>query len=126
MAITGITRNFHSASVQFGAAASLSGSMAHAGRPIIGMIAPQSWTAACLLFEVAACTGGTFHKLYSDNGNFLVQMNFSASRAYAASSVLDKLAPFAAFRLVSGSVNSGTLQGIQQASARSFVFFTEG
>jgi hypothetical protein len=126
MARLGVTRNWESASIGIDASASLSGSLIHAGRPILGMAMPQNWTAASILFEVMACPGGTWHRLRSDDANAYVQMQASGSCAYAACSVLDKVGPFWAFRLVSGSIKTNAFEGIQQASARTFAVFFEG
>uniref|UniRef100_A0A6M3IUB1 Uncharacterized protein n=1 Tax=viral metagenome TaxID=1070528 RepID=A0A6M3IUB1_9ZZZZ len=123
---TSISRNWASASIGFDASASISGSLLSFGRPIVSLAMPQNWTPACILFEVQACPGGTFHRLRSDDGATYVQMMGAASSAMGASLILDKVGSWHAFRMLSGSVNSGAIEGIQQACARTFAFFLEG
>lgn len=122
MAIKGMIRNWESACIQIAATSSLSGSLIHAGRPVIGIMMPDEWTAASVGFHVSACPGGTFRPLYSDD-NELVVTEGNACRALSACKCLDKLAPWWAFKIMSGSVNTDR---DDQAAARTFAIFYEG
>ena len=118
---TGLIRNWQSASVQIANACAVSGSIIHAGRPVIGIMMPEAWTGSRIGFQVAACSGGTFRELYSDD-NQEVLATVGASRAVAASARLDKLAPWYAMKVVSGCKGSQENQG----AARTLVIFYEG
>ena len=119
-----MTRNWYSASVRIGAGSgsSISSSMLIAGRPIIGILMPEAWTAASLSFDVSACEGGTFYPLYDDGGN---EITFSptASTAIANNTKLEKLSSWYGMRIRSGC---GVASAVSQAAARTFVIFQQG
>lgn len=118
---TGMRRNWVSARVQIASSCAVSGSIIHAGRPVIGIMMSDEWTGSTLGFQVAACPGGTFRELYSDS-NEEVLATVGASRAVAASDCLDKLAPWYALKCVSGCKEAQE----NQAAARTLVIFYEG
>ena len=117
-----ITRNWEAIQATIANASSISGCVINAGRPIVGLLMPEVWTAACVTFDVAACEGGTFYELYSD-GNQVVRMNGAACRAMAPCLILDKLASWWAFRIRSGC---GAASPTDQGAARVFTAFLQG
>ena len=122
MPISGMIRNWQSASLSIAAGSSLSASLIVAGRPIVGLLMPEFWTAASMSFDVSACPGGTFYPLYSDSGTEMA-MKGSACRAVGASLVLDKLSSWWAMRVRSGC---GVASAVDQASARQITVFYQG
>ena len=122
MPISGMIRNWQSASLSIAAGSSLSASLIVAGRPILGLLMPEFWTAASLSFDVAACPGGAFYPLYSDAATQLA-MKGSACVAVAACTVLDKLSSWYAMRVRSGC---GAASVVDQACARQLTLFFQG
>ena len=122
MPITGLIRNWESASLQIASGSSLSGSIIHAGRPIVGIQMPTTWTAASLSFDVTACPGGTLYPLYDDSKT-QVAIAPTACTAIANNTKLEKLSSWWAFRIRSGA---GVASAVDQAAARTFVIFYQG
>lgn len=117
-----ILRNWDAIQATIPNASSLSGSVINAGRPLVGLLMPEAWTAACITFDVAACGGGTFYELFSDT-NQVVRMNGAACRAMAPCLILDKLSSWYAFRIRSGC---GAASPTDQGAARVFTAFIQG
>ena len=122
MAITGLTRNWVSASIGIAAGSALSGSIITAGRPIVGIQMPPFWTSDSVSFDVTACPGGILYPLYDDSGA-QIAIPGTACICVANGNQLEKLASWWGFRIRSGP---GAASHIDQASARTFVVFYQG
>jgi len=122
MSRTGLIRNWQSASLQIDNASSLSGSIIHAGRPVVGVLMPEAWTAASLSFDVAACPGGTLYPLFGDDGAEIA-IKASGCQMIANHNKLEKLASSWAFRIRSGC---GVASAVDQGAARTFIVFYQG
>ena len=122
MAKSGLVRNWDSASLVIPNGSSLSGSLVHAGRPIVGILMPEAWTAASISFDVAACAGGTLYPLYGDDLT-QVAIKGSACVAIANNTKLEKLSSWWAFRIRSGC---GVASPVDQGAARTFAVFFQG
>lgn len=122
MARTGLVRNWEAASLSISAGSSISGCLITAGRPLISLLMPTSWTAASISFDGAACPGGTMYPIFDDGGTE-VAIPTSGCRLIANQSRLEKLSNVWAFRIRSGC---GAASVVDQASARTFVVFYQG
>lgn len=120
--MTKISRNWTSASVQMANACALSASVIVAGRPVVGLMMPDEWTAASVSFLVSACAGGTFRPLYGDDGNE-VAFEGGACQAVAHHTKLEKVGAWFAAKIQSGS-SYGDQDN--QGAARAFVLFMQG
>lgn len=120
---TGLIRSWYSASTSMGAGSgsALTASVLIAGRPIVGIVMPEVWTAASLTFDANACPGGTMYPVY-DCGIKEVAIQGNASTIIAGS-VLDFLDRFYAFRIRSGSSVS---DADNQGASRVFVVYRQG
>ena len=77
-------RDYKTTTLTIANGANLSDEVDMSGYAMLVVHMPAAWTAASLGFQVSATTGGTFGKLYDDDGNLLQIDAPAASGVYQA------------------------------------------